>query len=226
TRAREQRLQERGGIRQPNPLFRQNLRHAADQGVRVLLLQTREQLHQLPIRPDGRKNLSVLHLAGHHYFADPLFFEDFNQPRKLPERDPIAAFRELFHLRRRLFLDGQDYHFITSLSRCFQCHQGKPPIARDDRVAAHFTNPRSLRAIKFSNSVSSGHNGTSSRISSTACVVFSPDFVSSRNALCRLSMLSRANPRRSSPTLFSPKTRDSRGVTVIEYGNTSCVTTL
>src|ERR1700678_3651425 len=138
----------------------------------------------------------------------------------------MAASGELLHLRRRFFLDRQHHHFIAGRPRRFQREQWKAAVARDHAVAAHLTKPRSERSMNARRSHTSGQSGISARIRSTACVVFSPDLVSSRNALCRLSMASLVNPRRSNPTLFSPKTFDSRGLTVIEYGSTSFVTTL
>ena len=59
--------------------------------------------------------------------------------------------------------------------------------------------------MNASRSHTSAQSGTSARIRSTACVVLSPDLVKSRNALCRLSMDSLLNPRRSNPDLVLAK---------------------
>ena len=59
-------------------------------------------------------------------------------------------------------------------------------------------------------SSTSGAGGTSARIRSIACVVFSCARVSSRKAVCSASIAGLSKPRRSSPMLFAPKTVELR----------------
>src|SRR5690242_6047599 len=158
----------------------------------------------------------MLHLSGHDDVADSFGFQNVDQLAQLAERDPMAARRQPFDLRRRLFLDPDRDHFIAQPPRGFERQQRKAPVPGDHAVRAHYTNPRSDDAMNASSSSISGPISTSLLMRSTACVVFNPDVVSSRNALCRPSIFSGVNPRRSSLVLFGPKIFDSRGATVIE----------
>src|SRR5579883_91271 len=138
----------------------------------------------------------------------------------------MAARGQVFDLGRCLFAQAHGYNFIAQPTRGLKRQQREPAVSRDHAVAAHLINPRSDEAMKARTSSTSGPISISAPIRSTACVVFSPDLVSRRNTLCRLSIAGLEKPRRSRPTLFSPNTLDSRGVTVSEYGSTSLVITL
>src|SRR6185312_9698177 len=135
--------------------------------------------------------------------------------------------RELLDLGRRLFFDANRDDIHPGLARRFESQYRKAAVARDHaETLAHLMNPRSDVRMNSSSSSSSGVIDTSSRIRSTACVVFSCDRVIRRNALCNASIVSAANPRRSNPLAFAAYTFTSRGLTVVENGSTSCVITL
>jgi hypothetical protein len=116
----EQRFQQRRRIAKLDTLIGEHPRHSADQPVGILRRQRSQQLDQPPVRPDGRKDLGVLHLPGHHHFADAFFFQDLDQPAQLPKRKPVTLRREPLDLGRCLFLNGQHHHLVPQAPRIFQ----------------------------------------------------------------------------------------------------------
>src|SRR5260370_4886037 len=202
------------------------IRNCDEQCGRVLHVKRAEKCERLRVRMNGRKDAEVLHLPGDDDFGDALILENRDQLAHLADRNPMAARRELLDFRRRLLADADHHHFVSQAARRLEREQREPAVPGDHPVLAHFTNPRSEAAMKASSSSISGPISTSVAMRSTACVVLSPAFVRSRNALCRFSMASLLNPRRYRPILLSPNTFDSRGVTVSQNGSTSFVMTL
>src|ERR1019366_4094916 len=125
-----------------------------------------------------------------------------------------------------LFLDGDDRHLQAQLAGGFQRQQREAAVAGDEAVACHFTTPRSLLRMNSRSSSTSAHGGTSARMRSMAWLVLSWARVSRRREVCSASITGPPNPRRSRPMRLAPKTPISRLPTVVEYGSTSCITTL
>src|ERR1043165_2345936 len=161
-------------------------------------------LFRSPIGRNRRKDFRVLHLSAHHDFGDALAFADIDQLAELSERDPMAAIGERLDVLRCLLLNRDRRDLQAELPRRFQRQNRKAPVAGDQSVP-HFTTPRWLAAMNSSSSSTSAHAGTSARIRSTACDVLSCARVNRRRLVCRLSIVSFANPRRSSPMRLAPK---------------------
>src|SRR6266849_6441995 len=124
-------------------------------------------------------------------------------------RDPVAARGQRLDLDRCLLFDPDSDHFESGFTCRLQGEHREATIAGDKSVD-HLMNPRLEARMKSSSSPTSGDAPTSAAIRSTACVVLRPERVSTRNALCRASMVSAAKPRRLRPTAFSPYTFASR----------------
>ena len=118
----------------------------------------------------------------------------------------MAARRQLFDFRRGFFAQPDGDHLIAqAVARVSSASNGKRPLpaiipyllisrTRARRCDERQQLPRFRRPIS-----------TSAEMRSTACLVLRPDLVSSRKALCRLSMVSGSNPRRSRPDLILAK---------------------
>src|SRR3954471_6860917 len=108
----------------------------------------------------------------------------------------------MLDLGRGFFPDGERHGFIALPARRLKGEQREAAIARDDPVLHPLITPRSDAAMNASSSSTSAHGGTSSRMRSTACEVFSPPRVSKRKAVCSDSIAALSKPRRVRPMAF------------------------
>src|ERR1035437_8402965 len=182
---------------------------AADNQLSAQPRQRGQQLGQPPVRPDRRKDLGMLHLAGHHHLGDALRLENVDQHAELPQRKPVATRGQRLHFPGSFFLDGDYGDVVPQPPRAFERQEGEPSIAGDQPVAHYFTKPRSEERMKSINPSTSAQGATSARMRSIACDVLSCDLVNKRKAVCRDSTAAFSMPRRSKPTLLAPKTPNS-----------------
>src|SRR5487761_2234151 len=170
----------------------------------------------------------MLHLAGHYRGRYAFLVEDLDQPRQLPQREPVNR-NSIVHrgavidLRIGLFANRRYRHRKPLRPRRVQQQKWEPPVTRNEpELHRYLMIPRWLRSMNEARIFTS--SPSISRIFSTAAEVFIFDVSSSRNAFCSVFKRSGVNPRRVSPTLLMPNALFSRRDEVSENGSTSCVT--
>src|ERR1700754_599816 len=132
-----------------------------------------------------------------------------DQLTELRNRQPMGGTRQRLDLAFcGLALDRKRDDLIAQLPRGFERQDREPPVPANHRVAPrthiapYLITPRCDRSMNPITSSTSASAGTSARIFSIACVVFSFVLFSRRNVLCSASTVSASNPRRSRPILF------------------------
>ena len=144
-----------------NAFIGEHFGYAADKRIGILRSEGRQHFHQPPVRPDGRKNLCMFHLTGHHDLRDAFAFTDLDELAEFTQRDPVAAVRRTFHVRRSFFFNGDGNGFVALPAGAFERDHGEASVACDDAVLHFFMTPRSELAMNFSSSSTSAQAGTS-----------------------------------------------------------------
>src|SRR6185369_11384297 len=122
-----------------------------------------------------------------------------------------------FDFLRSFLLYADCYNLMPQGSSRFQREQREPAITGNEPVF-HLITPRPEESRNAIISSSSALGGTSARIRSSACVVFSFARVSNRKAVCNPSIVWDGKPRLSKPVRLAPNTLISRELTTVENG--------
>src|SRR5260221_5251072 len=111
--------------------FLKHLGHRANQRICILPRQRKKHLGQLPVRPYRTENLAMLHLPGHHGLLHALALHQLDRLAQLAEAHPVQPLRNLFELRRSLFLQRDNRHLNTLAASALQNQERKSAVSRD-----------------------------------------------------------------------------------------------
>src|SRR5438876_1540366 len=166
----------------------------------------------------------MFHLAGHHDLGDSFALQDLDQLAQFADGNPMASPGQRFHLHGGFLAQSDRHHLVAQAARLFERQNRKPAVAGDESVdhrtgcwmldvgcwmlvktrlsrisnqhpTSYFTNPRFPVRMNSISSSSSGEDGTSARMRSMACAVFSPARVNRRKVVCNCSISSVEKPR-------------------------------